>query len=394
MTLQTLKGTITAVIGVLTLLTTLVLTVQGFRDAAAKFLASLGLEGKPVPVNFVAKYPKVVPLSLWNTINYSTRRPDWLYWVSLKAVNKSNKTAHIDVTFLLADLAAPLGNPRPYDVEPGKSLTTWPNPTSRLMNMDVWQSLGVNWKATIPGQPNYKQGTTEPPIRVLPRAVIDWDLETPEGTQAPPEFLLAWLRAWIKTAETETQNDIQLQKNMVKLIDAPIPKRARGWMEACYNRFFTGSTRIVVDPKSQPLPGHEKQEIHDATRLLHDRFAGALEAALLMAGASRKFLPGDRVDLALFGLPSGQNADSGKILLLGWRPPGDAWRAIEINRASQFPFTANEEQATGRLNALFAAEKPLLETLDKEGCYVRAESPIVALDLVKRDKPYLIYGLP
>ncbi len=390
---KTLEGKIAAVTAGVVLLTGLVLAIANFKEASVKFITSLGLWTKQAQVTVDANYPNVVPLSLKNTID-TQGRPEWLYWVCLQAENRSRERAHIQVTFnVVRGSATPLVKPILYDVEPRKSLTEWPTPAGDFTNLDdPPQRLELSWMATQ-GQDVLKSGTSR--IELLPRTIIDWDLRTPEGKQAPPAFLLAWLTAWVETAEKETQLYSQRVQSKVDL-SGPVENQAREWMKACYNELFAGPKRIVVRRLSQPLPGRGKQTIRKAGLLLHDRSSGPdpLEAALLMAGISRKFLSRAEVDFALFGLPSDQNTGSDNILLLGWRPRGGAWRAVEISPATQLAFAANTERATSRLNALLSANKRLVETLYNEACFVRAESSIAALDLVRAPLKFGIHGLP
>jgi hypothetical protein len=165
-------------------------------------------------------------------------------------------------------------------------------------------------------------------------------------------------------------------------------------MERAYEALFSGPDAVQVRQDPQAFPSRPRQVVRTPARVLAERHATPLEAALVLAALRRSLGPDLPTRLRLLALPASEQDFAAKVFVLAWSADGREWEAIQTNGAGSLPFRDNLAQATGRAREVFAARPEVGAALGERGVFVDERFRLVALNFWRAQKHYNIRPLP
>lgn len=346
------------------------------------------------------KVLKEVPLSLFS----ATSTVDGLNWVRVEVRNECREPLNIKVTLRRQ---SSLENPRQDVTFDGNLLETYLQP-GQQMDKSVTPAgiqllrarfantvlLNLTWEIRNVGDGQLLAKDTQE-VKLLPRDVILWDLQTVADRPLSKAVILASLANWISEAGPATS---KLARELITGLTPGHPQGDDSWVKRLYEYFLDPGSphRLAVqsaDPSWNSLAPSGQQTVRVAEDLINGGQAVTpWELAMLfatMAQASGRVAD----QMAVVALRPDAGGESPPVLVLfGWSADGLAWKGLAMNGNANTDFDANVAAASALLKRRLDADPGTRAALQATGSVFAADLDAVNLGVAKSH--YGMRGFP
>lgn len=373
---------------------------------AAGALALLGISGVALmrllqqdatPVEARLYASKTIPASLFHSVSMDLA--DGVSWFRVNGNNHSRSPRNITVSFTVNGGSVESGGPfddirtfppGPFsaDFNPRFKLTTYVNPEGRL---EIGSSVSVSdGNGMIHSSPEKKPFY----IKILPRNMFEWNLQTPDGKPVSKKLLLASLAAWIISKSPLVQAEAnKLWKPMAQVDDEDT--LATKLIGSFYAAHFRKDLKILHGEHA--FPPSDPQRYGTPEELLSPgppKRTDPVEAALVL-GAVTHAKQDLRIKKALIFLTDEDARNGIKTTLFAWSVnDGGVWRGVDLSHSFKLDFADNERGTSKLLNNVLVNNPQIVRDMLETGVHFDDASKPIAIEFIKASQTFGIQPLP